>query len=115
MNDSPFARFSPRGLIACGSDLGARGCAYRPGKSGRRIGRRIDEPGGVDRGGRDACDSILNRMDVMMRDSTHCGASACPPTTANTPENKAEPTTNQHAIAVVFAVWNTASRVRFPS
>ena len=34
---------------------------------------------------------------------------------ANTPENSAEPTNSQHTMAVVFAVRNTASLVRFQS
>ena len=37
----------------------------------------------------------------------------CPPSMANTAENNAEPTNSQHTIAVVLAVRNTASLVRF--
>ncbi len=51
----------------------------------------------------------------MLSDSTHCSSSACPPRIANTPENSAEPTNSQHTMAVVFAVRNTASLVRFQS
>src|SRR5262249_43293724 len=60
-------------------------------------------------------DRIMNCMGVMFSDSTHCSTSACPPRIANTPENSAEPTNSQHTMAVVFAVKNTPSLVRFQS
>ena len=62
-----------------------------------------------------ACDRIMNWMGDMLSDSTHCSTSACPPRIANTPENSAEPTNSQHTMAVVLAVRNTASLVRFQS
>ena len=49
----------------------------------------------------------------MFSESTQLSTSACPPRIANTPENSAEPTNSQHTMAVVFAVRNTASLVRF--
>ena len=51
----------------------------------------------------------------MLSDSTHCSTSAWPPRIANTAENSAEPTNSQHTMAVVLAVRNTASLVRFQS
>jgi hypothetical protein len=57
----------------------------------------------------------MNWMGDMFSDSTHCSTKAWPPRIANTPENKAEPTNSQHTIAVVLAVRNTASLVRFQS
>jgi hypothetical protein len=62
-----------------------------------------------------ACDRIMNCTGDMLRDNTHCSTSACPPRIAKTPENSAEPTNSQHTMAVVFAVRNTASFVRFQS
>ncbi|MCY1295256.1 hypothetical protein D9M70_445860 [compost metagenome] len=60
-----------------------------------------------------ACERIMNCTGVRSSDSTHCSISAWPPSMAKTAENKAEPTKSQHTMAVVFAVRNTASFVRF--
>ena len=62
-----------------------------------------------------ACDRIMNCRGVRLSDSTHCSSSACPPRIAKTAEKSAEPTKSQHTMAVVFAVRNTASLVRFQS
>ncbi|MBA7475906.1 hypothetical protein ES707_11281 [subsurface metagenome] len=62
-----------------------------------------------------ACDRIMNCIGVMLSESTQLSSSACPPRMANTAENSAEPTNSQHTIAVVLAVRNTASLVRFQS
>jgi len=43
---------------------------------------------------------------------THSSTKRWPPKMANTAENKAEPTNNQHTIEVVVAVKNTASLMR---
>src|ERR1700732_2794270 len=62
-----------------------------------------------------ACDRIMNCTGVMFRDKTQCSTKLCPPRIAKTPENSAEPTNSQQTMAVVFAVRNTASFVRFQS
>src|SRR3981081_3932658 len=51
----------------------------------------------------------------MLSESTQPSSNAWPPRIANTAENNAEPTNSQHTMAVVLAVRNTASLVRFQS
>ena len=60
-----------------------------------------------------ACDRIMNCTGVRLSASTHCSISAWPPRMAKTAEKSAEPTKSQQTMAVVFAVRNTASFVRF--
>ncbi len=62
-----------------------------------------------------ACERIMNCTGVRSSASTHCSSRPCPPRMAKTAENSAEPTNSQHTMAVVFAVRNTASLVRFQS
>ncbi len=87
--------------------------------SGRKIGTKITmisvHSSGQPSTKMIACDRIMNWMGVILSDSTQCSTSACPPRMANTPENSAEPTNSQHTMAVVLAVRNTASLVRFQS
>ena len=46
----------------------------------------------------------MNCSGDRSRPSTHCSMICCPPCSANTAENSAEPTNSQHTIAVVLAV-----------
>ncbi len=57
----------------------------------------------------------MNCSGVRLSDSTQRSTRAWPPRMANTAENSAEPTNSQHTMAVVLAVRNTASLVRFQS
>ena len=88
-------------------------------RSGRKIGTKMTmisvHSSGQPRMKMIACDRIMNCMGVRSSASTQRSTSAWPPRMANTPENRAEPTNSQHTIAVVLAVRNTASLVRFQS
>ena len=87
--------------------------------SGRKIGTKMTmisvHSSGQPRTKMIACDRIMNCIGVMLSESTHCSTNAWPPRMAKTPENNAEPTNSQHTMAVVLAVRNTASLVRFQS
>ena len=88
-------------------------------RRGRKIGTKMTmisvHSSGQPRTKMIACDRIMNCRGDKSSDSTHRSTSAWPPRMANTPENSAEPTNSQHTMAVVLAVRNTASLVRFQS
>src|SRR3954454_8200039 len=87
--------------------------------SGRKIGTKITmisvHSSGQPSTKMIACDTIMNCTGERLNDSTQCSTSCCPPSSANTAENSAEPTNSQHTMAVVFAVRNTDCLMRSQS